>query len=581
MTVRIDDSRRSTSVEGARSRVRPLKWAPTATLIFMILPVSAGLLGTLLPALGWLPALGGERLGLRELEGLVSWTGFTRAAWLSVTTGLGTTILSLAIVTLGSAGWQGTRAFRLVERVLSPLLSIPHAAAAFGIAFLIAPSGWTSRAFSPWATGWSTPPDVLILQDPAALSMILGLVTKEVPFLFLMTLAALGQADSFRSQMTFSALGYGRVSGWMKTVFPRVYAQIRLPVYAVLAYSMSVVDVAIILGPNTPPTLSVQIVRWMNDPDLDLRFRAAAGAVAQLALVLILFAFWRVLELAISRLGRIWIERGGRFRHDAVLRVLAILAAALTTIALAIGLVGLGVWSFAGFWSFPDLLPEAFTLRSWERHLPSLLGPLRETVVIGFMATAIALFMTLCCLESGFRHGVDLATRNLWVLYLPLLVPQVAFLLGLQAWMLGAGLTGGRIGVIWMHSVFVLPYVFLSLAGPFRAWETRYATVANALGAGPDRVFWQVRFPMMLRPILTAVAVGFAVSVGQYLPTLLTGAGRVQTLTTEAVALASGGNRRIISIYALAQTATALIPFVVAILLPRFVWRSRRALDEI
>jgi putative thiamine transport system permease protein len=581
MTVRIDESRRSTSFKEARSRVRPLKWAPAATLAFMVLPVSAGLLGTFAPALGWMPALGSGEPGLREFAGLVTWAGFSRAAWLSVTTGLGTTILSLAIVTLVSAGWQGTRSFRLLERALSPLLSVPHAAAAFGIAFLIAPSGWVSRAFSPWATGWSTPPDVLILQDPAALSLILGLVTKEIPFLFLMTLAALGQTDSSRSHMTFSALGYGRVSGWLKTVFPRVYAQIRLPVYAVLAYSMSVVDVAIILGPNTPPTLSVQIVRWFHDPDLDLRFRAAAGAVVQLALVIAVFAVWRALELAVARLGRAWIERGGRFRHDGALRVLAILAAAVTSIALVIGIAGLAVWSFAGFWSFPDLLPEAFTLRSWERHLPSLLSPLRETVVIGFLATAIALLMTLSSLESEYRHGVGVATRNRWILYLPLLVPQVAFLLGLQTWILGSGLTGGRIGVIWMHSIFVLPYVFLSLAGPFRAWDDRYARVANALGAGPDRVFWRIRLPMMLRPIMTAVAVGFAVSVGQYLPTLLTGAGRVQTLTTEAVALASGGDRRIIAIFALAQTAAALIPFLIAIRLPRLVWRNRRALDAI
>jgi putative thiamine transport system permease protein len=55
----------------------------------------------------------------------------------------------------------------------------------------------------------------------------------------------------------------------------------------------------------------------------------------------------------------------------------------------------------------------------------------------------------------------------------------------------------------------------------------------------------------------------------------------VQTLTTEAVALASGGDRRIIAIFALAQTAAALIPFLIAIRLPRLVWRNRRALDAI
>ena len=62
---------------------------------------------------------------------------------------------------------------------------------------------------------------------------------------------------------------------------------------------------------------------------------------------------------------------------------------------------------------------------------------------------------------------------------------------------------------------------------------------------------------MLLRAILTAAAVGFAVSVGHYLPTLLIGAGRMTTITTEAVALASGGDRRVIGVYAFLQTGAA------------------------
>ena len=34
-----------------------------------------------------------------------------------------------------------------------------------------------------------------------------------------------------------------------------------------LAYGLSVVDMAMILGPNTPPTLAVLIWRWLADPD--------------------------------------------------------------------------------------------------------------------------------------------------------------------------------------------------------------------------------------------------------------------------------------------------------------------------
>ena len=75
-----------------------------------------------------------------------------------------------------------------------------------------------------------------------------------------------------------------------------------------------------------------------------------------------------------------------------------------------------------------------------------------------------------------------------------------------------------------------------------------------------------------------AAAVGFAVSVGQYLPTLLIGGGRVATLTTEAVTLASGGDRKAIGVWAIGQTGAALLPFLIATLLPLWVWRHRKGL---
>jgi putative thiamine transport system permease protein len=84
---------------------------------------------------------------------------------------------------------------------------------------------------------------------------------------------------------------------------------------------------------------------------------------------------------------------------------------------------------------------------------------------------------------------------------------------------------------------------------------------------------------MLLRPVLTAAAVGIAVSVGQYLPTLLIGGGRVVTLTTEAVALSSGGNRRIIGTYAILQMALPALAFAAAVALPALAFRHRRGMQ--
>ena len=132
--------------------------------------------------------------------------------------------------------------------------------------------------------------------------------------------------------------------------------------------------------------------------------------------------------------------------------------------------------------------------------------------------------------------------------------------------------------VVWAHLVFVLPYLFLSLADPWRAFDTRYARSATSLGASRWRVFWRIKLPILLKPTLIACAVAFAVSVGLYLPTLFAGSGRVATLTTEAVTLASGQDRRVTAVWALLQALLPFVAFAGATALPRLLFVHRRGL---
>ncbi|MFN7224664.1 MAG: ABC transporter permease [Paracoccaceae bacterium] len=547
-----------------------LRQAPRVTLGLLVLPVLAGLAGTVIPAFS---------SDAKGFQALLDWPGLSRSIVLSLTTGVAATTVSLLItLTLVAALW-GTRAFAVIQHLLAPLLSVPHAAAALGLAFLIAPSGWLARLLSPWATGWTQPPDLLILNDPYGLALTLGLVTKEVPFLFLMALAALPQTDAARRLAVAQSLGAGRTAAFLIAVLPSLYSQLRLPVYAVLAYSMTAVEMAMILGPTLPYTLSAQVVIWMADPMLAGRATAAAGAIVQLAAVLVVLLAWVGAELiaksAITRMA----ESGLRMRGlDPVVRGVGTLAGVVSAGMLILGLIGLAVWSVAGLWQFPDAVPDSLTLRTWVRAAPDLLTTGGLTLAIAALSTGLALVLVLACLEAEHRFALLPGARSLWVLYLPLLVPQVAFLPGLQIALLRGGISGHWLAVSAVHLVFVLPYVFLSLAPAYRAWDGRIAIAAAALGAAPARVFWSLRFPMLLRPILTAAAVGLAVSIGQYLPTLLIGGGRIETLTTEAVALSSGGNRRLIGAYALLQMALPVIGFTLALLVPALLFRHRRGM---
>ena len=553
-----------------------LKAAPFVAIAVLVLPVVFGLGATLLPALGYFPALGGTRFSFEASRQLLAEPGLLRSCLISLASSLAATLIALVAVIGFVAGWSHSRAFRAVQHLLSPLLSVPHAAVAFALAFLLAPSGWLMRLVSPELTGMTRPPDWLVINDPMGLSMTAGLIVKEMPFLFLVTLAALPHMRARAQSAIATSLGYGHMAGFLHGVWPGIYPQIRLAVFAVLAYSSSVVDVAIILGPTNPPPLAVRLVGWMNDPDLAMRFKASAGAVLQIGITVAAFAVWIAGERIVAAVFASLRRSGRRFAKDCILRTMfaaVVTSAALTVLA---GLFLLGLWSFAGPWNFPDAWPQSLSLRIWQRQFPSLWRPLSITLAVGLTSTLVAAALALACLEREVRTGQTGGSRALVVLYLPLLVPQVSFVFGMQLFFLSSGLGASFSALVLAHLVFVLPYVFLSLSEPWRAFDKRYANLAKTFGATPAKVFFSIRLPMLFRPVLASVAVGFAVSVGQYLPTVLIGAGRWPTLTTEAVALSSGGDRRAIGMYALVQLLLPAVAFFGATMIPAFVHRKRR-----
>jgi len=541
-------------------------------------PVLAGLAGTVLPAFGYLPVLGFDGFSLEPFRMLFAKPGLATSVLLSFGTGLTASLVSLAVVLVFTAGWAGTDTFRRLTRFLSPLLSVPHAAAAIGLAFLIAPSGFLVRLLSPWATGWARPPDLLILNDPLGLAMTFGLVAKEVPFLFLMTLAALNRPHIQDYLKAGASLGYGRMATFFKIVLPQIYPLIRLPVLAVIAYATSVVDVAAILGPTTPQPLALRLVGWMNDPDLTRRLMASAGALLQLAVSAGALLTYLLLEILVTRFLRHRVPSGERHARETAGRTVALLPMLLILATMCLALLLLGLRALAKSWWFPATLPQAWSLGRLLDGLRAGAPGLAAALVIACGAALIATALTLWLLEARGHRDRRETGRLKTLIFLPLLLPQIGFLFGLQMLFLLAGLSGTLTAVLLAHLIFVFPYAFLALSDPWNRLDPRYAKAAFSIGASRAKVFWQIRLPLLLRPVLVTFAVAAAVSTGQYLPTLMIGAGRVVTVTTESVALASGGNRQAAALYALLQLVIPLAAFSLAALLPALVFRNRAAL---
>ncbi|MGF1769380.1 ABC transporter permease [Enterovibrio makurazakiensis] len=541
-------------------------------LVCCVLPTAFGLLGVSLSSLGYIPPLGMHHPSFDGFAMVFDWQGVWRSIAMTIYSTVASTYLACIITfAILQASW-GTSFWRKIEVSLSPLLAVPHVAFAIGFAFLFAPTGMGARVMREWfaydTSGQRGADLALVINDPHALGMILMLALKEVPFLVLMSISILQQVNVKQIEKVSASLGYSRAQAWWKCVLPQWLTKLRFPMLAVMAYGLSVVDVAMIIGPTNPPTFAVLVWQWFNDPDLSLLPRASAGAVVLFIISLMLIGLARAVEWLLTKGWRTWQYSGRRgiaFPGKIVFMGLLTLSVAMMPLML--------LWSVAQRWRFPDLLPSRYSLRFWEYEWASILGTIEQSIVIAVISASIALVMALLAHEYRLRYRLQVPG---YIIAVPMLIPQLSILFGMQVATLYLSSDAHFSWVCWAHVFFAFPYVYLSLDGPWRSYNEGFTRVALSLGKSPLRVWLKIKLPILLPAIVFAWAIGISVSLAQYLPTLVLGAGRISTLTTEAVALSSGFDRRVTAIYAIWQALLPLLFFSFAILISHLQVKYRR-----
>ncbi|MDO9165126.1 MAG: ABC transporter permease [Rhodoferax sp.] len=497
-------------------------------------------------------------------QGLLADSQTLQALGLTLWTGLLASGLSVALAAwLISHNFPGPAWARLVQ-ALGPMLAVPHAAFAIGLAFLLAPSGWLLRALSPWATGLDAPPPWATTQDPWGLGLVLVLVAKEVPFLLWAAATQLQRADVAqvwtRELLVARSMGYGPRTAWWRVLWPQLWPRLRWPMLAVLAYSLTVVDVALVIGPTTPPTLAALAWQWLLDADVTVNARGAAAAWL-LALLVGAMAglLWQVPRQPAWRMRWTTGARRAPVQRSMLARAGAVGLAALLCLYLAV-MFSLAVGSVAGIWPFPALWPQTLTTRAWASVWGSL-ATMGTTLTLALASTLVALLWSVAWLECAPALLIDRLRR---LIYLPLVLPPVLWVVGVHGLTLNWGIDATWAGLWLAHTLAAVPYVLIALSPAYTGFDPRFRHVAASLGHGRAVFLWRVKWPLLRAALASAFAVGFAVSVAQYLPTLFVGAGRFATVTTEAVTLASGAQRSLTAAYAWLQWLLPALVFGLA-----------------
>ncbi len=223
--------------------------------------------------------LGGAGFSLAAYRAVFADPAFAAALGLSLYIALVSTVLSV-VLGVGAAlllrrPFAGRNAAMLVFQMN---LAVPHLVGAIGVFYLVSQSGTFARlAYAIGAI--DVPADFpALVYDRYAIGIIAQYVWKEVPFIGLITLGALG---GLRADYEAAArnLGASPLRAFWCVTLPQIAPSVIAASIIVFTYAFGAYEVPLLLGQSHPAALPVLAYRAYADVDLNARPQAMAMAV--------------------------------------------------------------------------------------------------------------------------------------------------------------------------------------------------------------------------------------------------------------------------------------------------------------
>ncbi len=534
--------------------------------LLIITPVVLGFLGFLLPSFGYFPVLGKYDFSLSYFHTSLDLPGISKSLKLSIFTGFFSTILALFFSQVIISKLFHTKVYNYIRIIISPLLALPHITMAVGLIFLFSPSGLFFRLISPWLTGFDRPPNFYIIPDEYGLFLILGLLLKEIPFFLLISMSAVEQLPARKIFNIGKSHQHSSFSSWCILIFPLVYSKIRLVIFIVIAFTASVIDMSLLLAPSTPSTLAVRIFQIYQTSEVESIFIASNLALIQLFIIIILILVWIILEKIIKQkffyifLINFLSRKNSLFKDG--LFTLAIILFLLSIL----GIICSFFWSIGENWYFPKFFPDTFSFNKIITFLYQNQSTVLISIYISFLVSFLSIIFILMWVELTEIVNSKFFYFE-WIIFVPLFIPQISFLIGIQSFLVIFHFQSFLTALIVVELLYVLPYCFIILAPALRDIKKEFIKVGSSLGKTRFQRLLLIKIPLIASSLLVSFGIGMIVSLSLYTPVYFIGAGRITTLTVEALNLALSGSRQDLG---LATVFQVIIPITILIIIAYF-----------
>lgn len=448
-------------------------------------------------------------------------------------------------------------------------LAIPHISLALGFSFLLMPSGILFRLIAR-ATHSTEVGHISLIHDSLGISMSVVVVIKLVAFIMFMLLAGLQDYKLQYQVLQSKLLRHNKFQTWLYIIFPQMMPKIFVPFLISIAYAISPIDVASILGHRFPPTIGIMIRTLFNQVQREEFINGnVLCIVLGIASILSLF-LWTGVFYGVRKILR----KGYVCPHKYYLSDKTILKISKTSFFFFTGIVVVStillcIWSIVIRWDFPDFLPTRIGITNQISYLTRFTSSINHTMLIAMLSTLISLFVSIVILEMLNALYWRRQFLVLGILLLPILLPSIVYITGVHMFFLYLGINGTLFAMVWVHALRVTPYITLLLYGVFKTYNPYFIIQAKVLGKRYLKTLYTIKLPMLILPIGYAVLIGMLVCVTEYVYAQFIGEGKWETVTLLTISLYSGGNRQIMSISGVLLTVLNLLILMLGLWLER------------
>lgn len=142
-----------------------------------------------------------------------------------------------------------------------------------------------------------------------------------------------------------------------------------------------------------------------------------------------------------------------------------------------------------------------------------------NTVIVGLSASIISMILGTLSALAIYKYRSKLQEVHSFLLYIPLVLPEILMGLSLMIFFSEIGIPTGRGTVIAAHVAFCTSYVTLVIASSLDGFDFTLVEAARDLGATYFQSFIKIIFPLLRPAIVAGTLLAFTLSLDDFIVT--------------------------------------------------------------